>query len=464
MGDFANRLRQLFGEDRVLTDKSDIEPFLQEERGIYRGEANIVLLPRSTQEASGMVAACAQAGVSIVPQGGNTGLVGGAVAKTGEVILSLMRMNRILNLDHDNLTMTVEAGAILANVRDAAEEAGCLFPLGLGSAGSCQIGGNIATNAGGIGVLRYGNMRDLVLGLEVVLADGRIWNGLRALHKDNTGYALRHLFVGSEGTLGIVTKAILKLYKQPVGISTAFCGLGSVEKALQLLSSAREQAGDLISAFEIISTQSMELVCSHSSLKSPLQECHEWYVLLELSGGQTDEAMREIMENILNNGFESGMIDDAVLPDSIAQSQALWKLREHIPEAEKASGGSIKHDIALPLSEVAGFLHDAGHMLNERLPGIRISAFGHLGDGNIHYNLCKPIERPDLAKNWHADLSALIYSMVASRGGSISAEHGIGMLKHDLLRQHKDPVEIDIMEQIKKALDPQGTLNPGKVI
>lgn len=463
--DLGDRLRGLFGEGSVLTDQADRQPFLIEERGLYQGQAKIVLLPRGTEEVSSMVAICAQAGVSVVPQGGNTGLVGGAVAAAEQAILSLRRMNRIIDIDSENLTMTVEAGAVLANVRQVAEDAGCLFPMYLGSAGSCQIGGNIASNAGGIGVLRYGNMRDLVLGLEIVLPDGRVWNGLRALHKDNTGYALRHVFIGSEGTLGVITKAVLKLFKQPLGTATALCGLGSVKHALQLLSVARKHAAAAVSAFELISHQSFEMVCAHMRITPPIQGRHPWYVLMELSGGQDDSAMRATIEAILGDGLEGGFVADAIVPGSIAQSQALWKLREHIPEAEKAMGGAVKHDIALPLSKLDLFLHQAGQVLAQRLPGVRISAFGHLGDGNIHYNLLRP-ERMGAghASDWNAELSALIYSMVAEMGGSISAEHGIGKLKFDLLKRFKDPIEIELMQRMKQIFDPQGMLNPGKVI
>ncbi len=460
---FAVHLRRLCGDDRVLTDRVDLEPYLTDERDYFRGAAEMVLLPRTTEEVSILVRACAARGVRIVPQGGNTGLVGGAASAEGEAVLSLRRMNRIVDIDCESMTMTVEAGAILANVCKAAEARGCLFPLSLGSSGSCQIGGNIATNAGGSNVLRYGSMRELVLGLEVVLPDGRIWNGMRALYKDNTGYALRHLFVGSEGTLGVVTKAVLKLFDPPKGTTTAFCGLRSVEAAIALFSLARRKVPGLLSAFELISGFSLEETCRHSGVAPPFKEEHAWYVLLTVSGGVDDAVLRDLSEDFLGAAFEQGLVDDAIIAESLAQSQTLWALREAIPEAEKMLGQTTKHDIALPLSKIAPFLAEAESRLLATFPDLMISVFGHLGDGNLHYNVCLP-EVGSMGGDWRDSVADVVYSIVGQYNGSVSAEHGIGKLKRMLLRQHKTAVELDLLERIKASIDPDGQLNPGKML
>ncbi|WP_210243219.1 FAD-binding oxidoreductase [Mesorhizobium sp. B2-6-5] len=464
-GDLEARLREALGADRIVTGADDLEPFLHEERGLYRGAAKLVVLPRSTEEAARAVAICAEAKVPVVPQGGNTGLVGGAVAGAGEVVISLKRMNRILAVNAADFTMTVEAGAVLETIQNAAEEKGCLFPLSLGAEGSCQIGGNIASNAGGINVLRYGNMRDLVLGLEVVLPDGRVWNGLRALHKDNTGYALKHLFIGSEGTLGIVTKAVLKLFPQPLDRVTALCALDSVEDAPALLISGKARAGEALTAFELMSSFALGLSCAHCGNANPIDGAHPWFVLLELAGSQTAEALRDNMEEMLAEALEADIAKDVVIAQNLEQAATFWRLRERIPEAQKQAGASIKHDVAVPVSLTAEFLREADAVVSQALPGTRICAFGHLGDGNIHYNLTQPQDmdgREFLERS--KQMNGIVHDVVDRLGGSFSAEHGIGLLKVAELASRKDPVELDLMRRLKAAIDPSGVMNPGKVL
>ncbi|MCR0985762.1 FAD-binding oxidoreductase [Roseomonas populi] len=463
--DLADRLRAALPDGTVLTEATDREAYLLEERSLYRGQAPIVLRPRSTEEVAAAVRICAEAGAPIVPQGGNTGLVGGTVTAPHEVLLSLGRMNGIEEVDPLNFTMTVQAGCILADIQAAAEHAGRLFPLSLGAQGSAQIGGNLASNAGGINVLRYGNARDLVLGLEVVLADGRVWNGLRALHKDNTGYALKHLFVGSEGTLGIITRAVLKLFPRLTDRVAAFCALRDPADALTLLSLARDRAGEAVTAFELMSGLTVEIVARHAGGHDPMRERHPWYALIELAGSGHDGTLRPVLEGILEEAFERGTLADAVIAESSARYAALWRLREGIPEAQKKEGGSIKHDVSVPVSRIPAFLHRAGEAAAEALPGVRVCAFGHLGDGNIHYNLTQPVgmEKAAFLAQWER-MNAVVHDIVVELGGSISAEHGIGLLKAGELRRYKDPVEMELMHRLRDALDPARVLNPGKML
>lgn len=458
-------LRQALGADRVVTGDADLVPFLQEERGAYLGAARVVILPRTTEEVCRAVRLCAAADVPVVPQGGNTGLVGGAVAGRGEVLISLKRMNRILEVDSINFTMTVEAGVVLETVQHAADAENCLFPLSLGAEGSCQIGGNISSNAGGINVLRYGSMRDLVLGLEVVLPDGTLWSGLRSLHKDNAGYALRHLFIGAEGTLGIVTRAVLKLFPKPLDVQTVLCGLGSVEDAVKLLAMVRTRMGDVVTAFELMSSFSLDLACRHGDSPHPFEQRYPWFVLLELSGSQTDRALREMLEVALEDALEGAVINDAVIAESLEQAATFWRLRERIPEAQKFEGASIKHDISVPRSQIPKFVEEAEAAIGEALPGTRICAFGHLGDGNLHYNLSVPEgadDRAFVART--AQMNDIVHGIAVKLGGSISAEHGIGLLKREELLRYKDSVELDLMRKLKAAIDPLGIMNPGKII
>ncbi|WP_084698432.1 FAD-binding oxidoreductase [Muricoccus aerilatus] len=462
--DLAARLRAALPEEAVLTEEGDRGAYLIEERSLYRGEAPIVLRPGTTEEVATAVRICAEAGVAIVPQGGNTGLVGGTVSAAHEVLLSLGRMNRIEEVDPLNFTMTVQAGCILANIQAAAEAAGRLFPLSLGAQGSAQIGGNLASNAGGINVLRYGNARELTLGLEVVLADGRVWNGLRALHKDNTGYALKHLFIGSEGTLGIITRAVLKLFPPLTDRQVAFCALRDPADALALLSMARDRAGEAVTAFEIVSGFALEIVTRHAGGQDPMAERHPWYALIELAGSGESGALRPVLESVLERAFEAEVVADAAIADSLERAATLWRLREGIPEAQKRAGGSIKHDVSVPVSRIPAFLERAGTAVTAALPGVHVCAFGHLGDGNIHYNLSQPegMEKAVFLARWE-EMNGIVHDIVADLGGSISAEHGIGLLKARELLRYKDPVELDLMRRVRATLDPRHLLNPGKM-
>jgi FAD/FMN-containing dehydrogenase len=458
-------LKARLGEAYVLTAASDVEGYLTESRGLYRGEALAVVRPRNRDEVAFVLQECAKAGVPVVPQGGNTGLVGGGVPYGG-VVLSLARLDRIREIDAVNATITVEAGCILKAVQDAASEAGYLFPLSLASEGSCRIGGNLATNAGGTAVLRYGNTRDLTLGLEVVLADGRVWDGLKGLRKDNTGYDLKDLFVGSEGTLGIITAAVLKLFPKPHARVTAFIGCTSPYDALKVFQRLREAAGDQLTAFEYMPEFGLEIVLKHmpGSVR-PLAEKHDSYALIELSSPQKDADLQGQLEALLGEAFEEGLVQDAVLGSSEAQSQALWALRENLSEVQRMEGGSIKHDVAVPVSRVAEFIDVATKACEAEMPSVRVCAFGHFGDGNIHFNLSQPVgmDKAEYLAQWER-FNRIVHDIVHGMKGSISAEHGIGLIKRDELVHYKDPVAIDLMRSLKRALDPQNILNPGKVV
>jgi FAD/FMN-containing dehydrogenase len=461
LGVLADRL----GPANVLAEPQAMASYLAEQRGLYRGSALAVVRPGSTEEVASVVAECRSRRVAIVPQGGNTGLVGGAVAQGG-VILSLSRLNRIRELDPVNATITVEAGCILQAVQQAADEAGRLFPLSLAAEGSCQIGGNLATNAGGTNVLRYGNARDLVLGLEVVLADGRIWNGLSGLRKDNTGYDLKDLFVGSEGTLGIITAAVLKLFPKPRARVTALIGCASPAHALRLLERLQSEAGEALTAFEFMSQFSLDIVVRHIDRAArPLPTDHAAYALVELSSPDPRAELGARLEAVLGQALEEGIIDDAAVGTSEAQNQAFWHLRENVPEVQKREGASIKHDVAVPVSRVADFIEAASAACRRAMPDIRICAFGHFGDGNIHFNLSQPVGMDESAflDRW-SDFNRIVHDIVADMRGSISAEHGIGLLKREELRRYKDPVAVDLMRTLKQALDPLNLLNPGKVV
>lgn len=461
----AERLLDVLPERAVIRDAGERERFLVEERGLFQGEAEIVIAPASTEELSRAVALCHAAGVAMVPQGGNTGLVGGAVAAAGEVLVSLHRMNRIREVDPVNFTITLDAGCILADVQKAAEDAGTYFPLSLAAEGSCTIGGNIAANAGGVGVLRYGNTRELTLGLEVVLPDGRIWNGLRPLYKDNSGYSLKNLFIGSEGTLGFVTGATMKLFPRPVQKETAFCALPSVEAALGLLSLARQRSGDAVSAFELIGAFPLDLVCRHAGGTHPLESRAPWYALIELTSAKAGSDLRETFEDLLGEAFEAGLVGDAVLAETIDQAQRLWGLREQIPEAQKRAGPSVKHDISVPVSKIPEFVASATRAVEAHLPGVELCAFGHVGDGNVHYNFSPPagMDRAAFMAEAHA-INALVHPIAIAMNGSISAEHGIGLMKFDEVQHYRAPVETELMQAIRHAIDPRGLMNPGKAV
>ncbi|MCA1909289.1 MAG: FAD-binding oxidoreductase [Magnetospirillum sp.] len=458
-------LTDLLGASHVLTEAADQEAYVVEERGLYRGQTLAVLRPADTDQVAAAMKACADAKVAVVPQGGNTGLCGGGVPRTGSVVISTERLNRIRAVDTANFTMTVEAGCVLANVQQAADQAGCLFPLSLGAEGSCRIGGNLSTNAGGVGVLRYGNTRDLTLGLEVVLPDGRVWNGLRSLRKDNTGYDLKHLFIGAEGTLGIITAACLKLFPKPAERATALIALADPAAALAVLSVARRQSGDSVTACELVARIGLELGMTHvTGVRDPFEQPHPWYLLLELSSSRL-AGLQQALEDILAETFEQGMAQDAVLAQSGEQRAALWRIREGVPEAQKKEGGSIKHDVAVPVSRVPEMIERCTRAVEAAMPGVRVVPFGHVGDGNIHFNLTQPAgaDKAAFLERW-AEMNHIVHDIVAEMDGSVSAEHGIGQLKVAEMARYKQDVELDLMRRVKQALDPLGLMNPGKVV
>jgi FAD/FMN-containing dehydrogenase len=461
------RLDAAVGSAQVLTAPGDIEAYVTDWRGRYHGRAFAVVRPAATAEAAEVVRACAEFGVAIVPQGGNTSQVGGATPDgSGDaIVLSLARMNRVRAIDTDNATLTAEAGVPLAAVQQAAAEHGLLFPLSLAAEGTCTIGGNLSTNAGGNAVLRFGNARELVLGIEVVLADGRVWNGLRGLRKDNTGYDLKQLFIGAEGTLGIITAAVLKLFPAPRSRVTALAALVDVGSAVRLLFALKQSLGDRITGFELISAHALALSRKHSpGLPDPCPG-HPWYVLVQADDSAPDTPLSELVERALESALERAIAADATVALSGEQANALWALRENIAEAQRREGPNIKHDIALPVSAIPAFLDEARAALEAALPGVQFVTFGHLGDGNLHYNLAAP---PDVApERFLANTSRanrIVHDLVAARGGSISAEHGIGQQKREDLVRYKSDVEVDLMRTLKATLDPGGILNPGKVL
>jgi FAD/FMN-containing dehydrogenase len=463
--DLLPRLVGRLGEKHVLTAPADIAPYLVEWRGLFHGSALAVVRPADTGEVAFVVTACAEAGIAIVAQGGNTGLVGGGVPYGG-IVLSLDRLSRIRAIDPLSASITVEAGARLAEVQAAADEQGMLFPLSLPSEGSCTVGGNLATNAGGTGVLAYGNMRDLVLGLEVVLADGRVWNGLSALRKDNAGYDLKHLFVGSEGTLGVITAAVLKLYTKPSSRAVGFAGLSSPQNALALFDRLKRTSGQDLTAFEYIPRFGLDIVLKHRpAYQRPLPGDHVAYVLVEMSTTRTGAEALDGLEAALAAAIEDGLVEDAVIGSSEMQNASLWALRENLSDVQSLEGGSIKHDVSVPLSCLADFLDTAIAACEAEMPGLRVCAFGHFGDGNIHFNLSQPpaMEKAAFLKQWER-FNRIVHDIVHRMGGSIAAEHGIGLIKRDELGRYGDPVALDLMRRLKLALDPKDLLNPGKVV
>jgi len=461
-------LKDAVGPKGWIETASDMARYVNDERGLFHGKTPLVLRPASTEEVAAVVKICADAKVGIVPQGGNTGYVGGSVpdGEGGEILLSLGRMNRIRNLDPLDYSITVEAGCILAQVQAVAAEAGRLFPLSLAAEGSCQVGGNLSTNAGGVAVLRYGNARDLVLGLEVVLPDGRVWDGLRRLRKDNTGYDVKQLFLGAEGTLGIITAAVLKLFARPAQSCTLFTAVADPEAATRLLSRFRERSGDSVTSFEYLHRICLDLVLEQLAGNSdPFKEAYQHYVLIELAAGQKGDGLSALAEAVLGEALEAGEALDAVIAASEAQAGRLWTLRERIPEAQKRAGACIKHDISVPVSRVPEFLAKATALAEQAIPDVRVAPFGHLGDGNIHFNLTQPRGADPAAFLAHGErISAAIHDLAMAFDGSFSAEHGIGVLKKAELRRYRTSEELSLMSAVKQALDPEGIMNPGKIL
>jgi FAD/FMN-containing dehydrogenase len=452
----------------IIADAAAAEAFVIDWRKRYHGRALAVAQPRCTEAVAALVRHCAQAGIPIVPQGGNTGLVGGGTPDDsgGALVLSLARMNRVREIDTANDTMTVEAGCVLAEVQKAAREAGRLFPLSLAAEGSCTIGGNLATNAGGVQVLRYGNARELCLGLEVVTAEGEIWHGLRGLRKDNTGYDLRDLFIGAEGTLGIITAATLKLFPLPAAQLTAFAAVPDVDSAVALLDLARRRLAASLTAFELISEFCLTLVERHfPQARRPLAQPSPYYVLLETSDAESEAHAQTLFEALMAEALEAGLVTDAAVAASIAQSRAFWALRENVPLAQAMEGKNIKHDIGVPISSIAAYVAGTNAEIDRAVPGVRMVVFGHLGDGNLHYNVSPApgVDHDAFLAN-EPQINRIVYDAVARHHGSISAEHGLGQLKRDEITRYKSPVEISLMRAIKQALDPRGLLNPGKVL
>jgi FAD/FMN-containing dehydrogenase len=461
-----DRFAKIVGDKYALRDPEAMAPFLHEPRDIYEGRAALVLKPGSVEEIAAILKLAQETRTPIVPQGGNTGLVGGQISfDQGAVVVSTVRLNRIREVNASGNTMICEAGVVLQRAQETAAENGRLFPLSLGAEGTCTIGGNLASNAGGTGALAYGVARDLVLGLEVVLADGRIWHGLRKLKKDNTGYDLRHLFIGSEGTLGIITAAVLKLFPAPRASEAAFVGVANPKDALSLLNLMQGRAGASLTGFELIARLGMEFVFKHlPGARDPMNKPHPWYILLELSSPEA-EGLRDTLESVLAEAAEKNIVRDAAIAANETQRTAFWKMRTGLTEVQKPEGGSIKHDISIPVADVPAFLAEADAAVTKLVPGARPVPFGHMGDGNMHYNLSQPVgvDREAFLSHWD-EVNALVHTIVAKFGGSISAEHGIGVMKRDLLPTIKDPVELDLMRQLKRMLDPNNILNPGKVL
>jgi FAD/FMN-containing dehydrogenase len=460
--ELVDRFAAIVGPGNALQATEDKARYLLEPRDLYRGVASLVLRPGNTAEVARIMRLASESRTAVVPQSGNTGLVGGQIACEADnaIVVSLERMDHVLATDVSNNTMTVEAGVILKDVQEAAERADRLFPLSLASEGSCRIGGNLASNAGGLNVLAYGNARDLCLGLEVVLPDGRVWNGLRALRKDNTGYDLKNLFIGSEGTLGIITAAVLKLHPRPRTYETAFIAVPSPAAALELLALARSLSGNRIVAFELMSRLAVELAVKHMAAVDPLASSSPWYVLLEHTDCE-DGAMLRLLED----ASTKELVSDAAIAQSEAQRQALWHVREALSESQKPEGGSIKHDISVPVSRIPAFIDEATAAVQRFMPNARPVPFGHMGDGNLHFNISQPIgaDKARFLATWEA-MNDVVYAVVQKNEGSISAEHGIGRLKRERMSSIKSPVELEMMRGLKALFDPLGIMNPGKTI
>ncbi|WP_242218204.1 FAD-binding oxidoreductase [Shinella zoogloeoides] len=466
--DLIARFSAITGPAHTLTASGDIAPYLVESRGLYHGASPLVLRPGSVEEVSRILALATETGTAIVPQGGNTGHVGGSVPREGaaDIVLSLSRLNRIRDVDPVGNVIVADGGTVLAEIHKAAAAVDRLFPLSLGSEGSCQIGGNLSTNAGGTAVLAYGNMRQLCLGLEVVLPTGEIWNGLRRLKKDNTGYDLRDLFIGAEGSLGVITGAVLKLFPRPLGHEVAFAGLRSVKDALAFFERASSRCGAALTGFELMPRLGVDFTTRHiSGVRDPLPTRHDWYVLIDISTSDAAETATRMMEALLAESIERGLVEDAAVATSEDQRRALWHMRESMSPAQKPEGGSIKHDVSVPVSAIPDFMAEADAAVLAAIPGARLCSFGHMGDGNIHYNISQPIgaDKQAFLDRWR-EINHLVHGIVLKYNGSISAEHGIGQLKRDELAAVRAPIEMDLMRRVKHAFDPAGIMNPGKVI
>ena len=461
-------LIEIVGENGLIREPKDIAPYVIDQRKAYNGSTPMVVRPASTQEVSLVVTLCAENGIPIVPQGGNTGLCGGATPSEqgDQLLLSLTRMNKVRSVDPLNYTLTAEAGVILADIQETADKHDRLFPLSLGAEGTARIGGNLATNAGGTGVLRYGNARELVVGIEVVLPDGKIWDGLSALRKDNTGYDLKQLFIGSEGTLGVITATVLKLFPKPQDMQTGFAAVRDVTAAIEILARARAASDDRVTAFEWMARKGLDLVFRHiPGARDPLSQPYPEYLLIELTSGHDDNGLRDTLEQILSDAMERGEILDATIAESRQQAKDFWKLRETIPEAQAIDGAGIKHDISVPISSMPQFLRLANEEVTRAVEGVQICAFGHIGDGNAHYNLNQPGNITGESFLRHKEnLNRIVHDIATDLKGSISAEHGIGLLKREELVHYKSPIALDVMRSIKSAIDPKNIMNPGKVL
>ena len=466
--DLTKRFSEIVGTEHAITDPDTLEKYVHENRDLFFGRSPLVLMPKTTAEVSQILKLANETRTAIVPQGGNTGHAAGAIPDDSgtQIVVSMERMNTIREVDLDGNVMVAEAGCILETLQTTADNHDRLFPLALGSQGSCQIGGNISSNAGGTGALAYGTTRDLVMGLEVVLPTGETWNGLRRMKKDNTGYDLKNLFVGAEGTLGIVTAAVLKLFPKPQGKSVAFCGLASASQCVELLNLAQRQAGAGLTGFEFMARTPVSLTVLHmEGAKNPLAQIHDWHVLIEISSSRSQQDADAVMMSILEQALENETIDDASLAQSLGQQKEFWRLRELIPPAQKLVGGSMKHDISVPVNRIPDFLEGAGKLVETAIEGARVYAFGHLGDCNIHYNVSQP-DGADSATFMarQPEVNSLVNDLVIAYGGSISAEHGIGQAKRDLLAATKSETEMSMMRAVKQSFDPNGIMNPGKVL
>ena len=466
--EIIEQLKAIVGPSGWIEDDSEKASYLIDERDLYHGASPLVLRPASTEQLSEVIKLTSIAGVAIVPQGGNTGYCGGSIpdASGSQLIISLSRMNRIREVDTLNSTITVEAGCILANIQQTAEDNGVLFPLSLAAEGTCQIGGNLSTNAGGIAVLKYGNARDLVLGLEIVLPNGDIIEGLKSLRKDNTGYDLKHIFMGAEGTLGIITAAVLKLFPRPAETLTALIAVHDADAAIRLLDRFREASGNSASAFEYLDRNSIELVLEHiDGVRNPFRQLHDQMVLAEFVSSRADGKLQEMLEEVVGAALEVGDVLDAVVASNDTQAADIWKIRESVPEAQKKAGGSIKHDISIPLSLIPDFIIKAGAYVSQAIPGVRLTCFGHVGDGNLHFNLSPPRDGNISAfLKRGPEINETVHQIAVDMGGSFSAEHGIGQLKRPELEHYKSDVELELMRKIKTAIDPNGLMNPGKIV